>query len=190
VARDTIITTEPYVGPQVVARDRTHWGPVWAGLLTAFASYMVVELFLYWAGALVVHAGPGGRFIGGPNNAWISAIMGVCTFFLGGYIASRSSLIRSRGSGAFNGLLVWSLGMVLILVASAAGAGMAMGAASDAFTRFMVHGATGMSNGPFAGIDRDAAGWGCLFLVVSAIGAAAGGMFGETAIVRRGQFTR
>jgi hypothetical protein len=180
--------------PATTIRDKVHWGPVWAGLLTAFAVFMVVELFLYWIGALAAVAEPGGYVTGGASNSWISAIIAIAAFFIGGWVASSTATLRRVNSGMWNGLMVWSLGIVFILAFSALGFGMAFGAAGDAFSRFMVSGSGMLGSGLAAGgtsahhlilMTRDTAGWGCLFLVLSAIAAALGGSMGNTAAMRR-----
>jgi len=53
---------------------------------------------------------------------WISAIIGLIAFFIGGCLAGwTSSRRRDATLGLLNGLLVWALGTVLVLALSAFG---------------------------------------------------------------------
>jgi len=183
VMPDTVPTVMP--GTAVpVAMERVHWGPIWAGLVTTFTSFLVIEMFCYWVGLLTVHAGANGVYTGGSTNPWVSAIVGLIAFFLGGWMAAGSTRVRNSGSGLLNGFLVWALGIVLILAFSALGSGLIFGAAGDAFGQFLSTGMHGTISSGTAnlssgmGITRDGAGWGLLFLVLSGIAAAIGGSFG------------
>ncbi len=183
VMPDTIPVTAPGTAA-VYAQERVHWGPIWAGLVTTFTSFLVIEMFCYWIGLLTVHAGTNGVYTGGPTNTWVTAIVGLIAFFLGGWMTASSTRVRSAGTGMLNGFLVWALGIVLILTFSALGIGMIFGALGAAFGQFFAAGGHAMISSGTAnlsagiGITRDAAGWGLLFLVLSGIAAAIGGSMG------------
>ena len=102
-------------------RDSVRWGPVWAGLITAITTFLLLQLLVIGLGLVGV----------GPDNtgsAWVPAIVGLIAFFTGGAVAGMTSAIRGAGTGLLNGFLVWALGTVLILLFSALGLGQVFGA--------------------------------------------------------------
>jgi cation transport ATPase len=96
-------------------RGIVRWDSIWAGVLTAIATFLLLELLA---------VGIGLRVAGTSAADWISAIIGLIAFFIGGYIAGwTSSGLRDATSGLLNGLLVWALGTVLVLGLFAFGLG-------------------------------------------------------------------
>lgn len=118
-----------------LGRDRIRWGPIWAGLLTALASFLLLSVLALAIGAQAVELiGAAGTVA--TVTGWATAIIGLIAFFIGGWVAGATSAIRSTAAGLLNGLLVWALGTVLILVFSALGVGQLFGALGDLFTQF------------------------------------------------------
>ena len=103
-------------------RDSIRWGPVWAGLITALTTFLLLQLLAIGIG--LVDIGPGSQGGGG----WVPALIGLIAFFTGGAVAGMTSAIRGAGSGLLNGFMVWALGTVLILLLSALGLGQLFGA--------------------------------------------------------------
>ena len=103
-------------------RDSVRWGPIWAGLITALTTFLLLQLFAIGIG--LVDVGPGSHGGGG----WVPALVGLIAFFVGGLIAGLTSAIRGPGSGLLNGFMVWALGTVLILLLSVLGLGQLFGA--------------------------------------------------------------
>lgn len=102
-------------------RDSARWGPIWAGLIAALTTFLLLQLLAIGIGLVGI----------GPNNtggAWVSAILGLIAFFIGGAVAGMTSAVRGPVSGLINGFLVWALGTVLILLLSAFGLGQIFGA--------------------------------------------------------------
>lgn len=127
---DLVQKTEVHVG-----RDTIRWGPIWAGLLAALASYLLLSVLALAAGALTVDA------VGAPGTVvtvtgWATAIIGLIAFFAGGLVAGTSLAVRGTIAGLLSGFLVWALGAVLILAFSALGVGQLFGALGDLFTQF------------------------------------------------------
>lgn len=105
----------------VMRRDSARWGPIWAGLITAITTFILLQLLAIGLGLVGI----------GPNNtgsAWVPAIVGLIAFFTGGAVAGMTSSVRGAATGFLNGFLVWALGTVLILVLSALGLGQIFGA--------------------------------------------------------------
>lgn len=150
---------------QVVAlRDRVRWGSVWAGLLTTFTSFLLLDLLALGLG-LIATTGS----IASGASTWIIAIIGLIAFFLGGYVAEWTSAVRGSDAGTLNGYMVWALGTTLILGFSVAGLGVLFGALGTAVHQLV---ATG---GVITSVNIVA--WGAFIsLLLSAIAAIAGGM--------------
>jgi hypothetical protein len=103
-------------------RDSIRWGPIWAGLITALTTFLLLQLLAIGIG--LVDVGPGSDGGGG----WVPALIGLIAFFTGGAVAGMTSAIRGPGSGLLNGFMVWALGTVLILLLSVLGLGQLFGA--------------------------------------------------------------
>ena len=103
-------------------RDSIRWGPIWAGLITALTTFLLLQLLAIGLG--LVDVGPGSDGGGG----WVPALIGLIAFFTGGAVAGMTSAIRGAGTGLLNGFMVWALGTVLILLLSALGLGQLFGA--------------------------------------------------------------
>ena len=102
-------------------RDSARWGPIWAGLITALTTFTLLELLAIGIGLQDVGADNDGEGL-------VSGIIGLIAFFTGGWVAGITSAVRGATTGLLNGLLVWALGTVLILVLSAIGLGQIFGA--------------------------------------------------------------
>jgi hypothetical protein len=103
-------------------RDSIRWSPIWAGLITALTTFLLLQLLAIGLG--LVDVGPGSDGGGG----WVPALIGLIAFFTGGAVAGMTSAIRGTGTGLLNGFMVWALGTVLILLLSALGLGQLFGA--------------------------------------------------------------
>jgi hypothetical protein len=127
--RRPVAVAEPPHKPQspelVMRRDSARWGPIWAGLITAITTFLLLELLAFGLGILTPNFAPGAD----PTaSAWVSAIIGLIAFFTGGSVAGMTSSVRGAATGLLNGFLVWALGTVLILVLSVFGLGQIFGA--------------------------------------------------------------
>jgi hypothetical protein len=108
-----------------------HWGSIWAGVPLALTTFLLLELLAIGSGLLTV-AGSGAATA-------VSPIIGLVAFFIGGYVAGLTSGgagggttgVRYAGSGVLQGLLVWALGTILILVVSLLGLGQYFGALGE-----------------------------------------------------------
>ena len=113
--------TEHGDGDSLARRDSIRWGPIWAGLITALTIFLLLQLLAIGIGIVGI----------GPNETgggWVSGLIGLIAFFLGGLVAGITSAVRGTLPGLVNGFLVWALGTVLILLLSALGLGQIFGA--------------------------------------------------------------
>ena len=113
-------------------RDRVHWGPIVAGLLTALTALLLLSLLGLAIGLTTVNAGSAAAQGGPPadagrNSAIWAAIAGILSFLLGGYVAGRTAALFDRGWGAFNGALVFMLAVPLTLWLAGQGLGAILG---------------------------------------------------------------
>ena len=170
----------------VMRRDSARWGPIWAGLVTAITTFLLLELLAFGLGLLTPNIAPGQD---NTASAWVSGIIGLIAFFTGGSVAGMTSAVRGTATGLLNGFLVWALGTVLILALSALGLGQIFGALGNVVGQLGLFGAGGANmpdNLPNPNIDpqqllstvRSAALVGFFSLVVSAIASALGGWLG------------
>src|SRR5919205_1194083 len=115
-----------------LGRDRVHWGPIVAGLLTALTSLLLLSLLGLAVGLTTVNAGTAAAQGGPPpdagrNSAIWAAVSGVLSFLIGGYVAGRTAAIFRRNWGMLNGALVFMLAVPLILWLAGQGPGTILG---------------------------------------------------------------
>lgn len=167
-------------------RDGVRWGPVWAGLLTAFATVLLLSVLAILIGAVAADAAEGDS--AGIIGAVVSAVIGLLAFGIGGYVAGSAAAVTSRGWAAFNGFLVWALGLFVILALTAFGLGQLFGAAAEIFDQFrQLGGAAGgvdVDRGQVLETIRNSALGTLAGLVLPAAAATLGGMVGGGQDVR------
>jgi hypothetical protein len=115
-----------------LGRDRVHWGPIVAGLLTALTSLLLLSLLGLAVGLTTVNAGTAAAQGGPPpdagrNSAIWAAVSGLLSFLIGGYVAGRTAAIFRRNWGMLNGALVFMLAVPLILWLAGQGLGTVLG---------------------------------------------------------------
>lgn len=121
--------------PWAALRDRVSWGTVWAGLLCAFTVFLLLELLMFGLGVITTTGNQA-------TAAWVSGVMALLAFFIGGYISEAASALRSGSAGALNGFLVWALGIATILVLSVMGLGQLFGALGSVVGQLIASGRT------------------------------------------------
>jgi hypothetical protein len=141
-----------------------------------------MEMFTVWVGWVTIRTGPGG--IAGTGREWITWIVAVIAFLVGGVIATLTSPVRGLVASAINGFLVWALTTSLMLAASLAGAGLLFGAVGGTIARVLLlqpgHtlGSTNLS--AFASGAQTAGFWAFITLITTAAAAIIGGWLGNT----------
>ena len=114
--------------------DGVRWGPVWAGLLTALSSFLLLELLFYGLGWLTIDPGASTP---GNNAGWVSGILALVAFFLGGLVAGATAMYKGLSSGLLHGFLVWALGVLAILFLTLFGGGALLGSFADLIDKFL-----------------------------------------------------
>lgn len=159
----------------VVAGDETdllNWGAIWAGLLSAFAVFVLLSLAAVAAGLTAAPVGePGDPTFGPQVAAIVTGLFMVIAFFVGGFVTAWSARMADPEPAILHGFLVWALWMVLLIVFVGLGAGSALGLAAEVFgERF----AAGTEPDPNVNTEelielfRDAA-WQTLFAMLLAV---------------------
>jgi len=127
-------TTRPVSQVMNVPTDRVRWGPIWAGLLAAFFTLLVLSLLGLAIGASTVNAGQAVQGTGTQNAGSYSAIWAgisaIIAFLVGGYVAGRTAAVHERGWAALNGALVFLLALPLLLWLASQGLGALIGNAN------------------------------------------------------------
>lgn len=116
-------THETHVLP--AKRDRVRWGPVWAGALTALATFLLLELAFLALDLLT---------LGGPDDnsiALMTGLAGLIAFLLGGLTAAATAQHRGFSDGLLHGILVWVLAVIGITLLTLLGGGALFGAFSS-----------------------------------------------------------
>ncbi len=118
-----------------VPTDRVRWGPIWAGLLSAFTALLLLGLLGVAIGLSTVDAGAAvqGSVAAetGRNSAIWAGISAILAFLVGGYVAGRTAAVHERGWGTLNGALVFLLALPLLLWVVSQGFGGLLGNASS-----------------------------------------------------------
>jgi hypothetical protein len=109
-----------------------HWGPVFAGLLTAIAAMTLLSLLGAAVGLTAFNAGTAAAQGGPPPDAARNAgiwegIAAILSFALGGYVASRIAGLIDRNWGAFHGAMVFFMAVPVMLYLAGSGLGSVMG---------------------------------------------------------------
>lgn len=154
---------------QNIRRDRIRWGPIWAGVVTALGTYLFLMLALVATG--VVELGETG------DSAIASAIAALIAFFVGGVTVGATAMWQGSDDGVLHGIVMWFAALVSLIVLSAVGSGLALGAfdTADAFDEFSADEVdTEQANDD----AQDAAGKALLGLALGLGAAAAGGAAG------------
>jgi hypothetical protein len=176
------VTPEPLgavtrTAPYTAVDDRVRWGPVWAGVLTAFSIFLVLEFLGIGLGLISPVNGNAGA-----TSGISTLIAGLIAFFIGGWVAESASAARGMGARLLSGFLVWTLVTTLIMALSIVGLGTLFGALGALAGQVAAAGHSlnvGSVNGAQVGSATRLAGWGAfIWLVISALAAIAGSMIG------------
>lgn len=111
--------------------DRIRWGPVWAGLVVALATFLLIQLALFAIGALTLGLDPANDSVTAP---WLSGLAALVAFFVGGLTAGATAVWRRADDGLLQGVVLWALGLLGLLFLAAQGLGF-LGSLGDTVAR-------------------------------------------------------
>lgn len=106
----------------ITTMERVRWGAIWSGLLVAIATQMILSAFGVAIGLYQISARAGAAV----NINWSAvglwnAIWGLIALFLGGFVAARLAAATTSTIGAWHGVIVWALVLVLGTLLTAMG---------------------------------------------------------------------
>jgi hypothetical protein len=154
-------------GPVDVARsDLISWSSIVAGVITAFALFVLFGAIGFAAG--LESATTPFKLGGATVGSIIAGLFGVLSFVVGGFIAAWTAEVDEPDTAVLHGFLVWGLFVVLLVAMVSLGAGSALGA---------VAGALGTPQANLTPAELQKAGWGTVFaLAIAAASAVLGGL--------------
>jgi hypothetical protein len=156
-------------------RNLVNWGPVWAGLFAALLTFLILGTLMVGFG---VYMPTTSGATGNTAAAWITAIIALIAFFVGGWVSGITSAVRGTSPGIINGLMVWGLGVALILLLSLFGLSTVFGALGSIAGQFYSagHGITlPVTPGGMASTAQTAGWISFIMLVLTGVAAAVGG---------------
>jgi uncharacterized RDD family membrane protein YckC len=156
-------------------RDRVRWGPVWAGLVVAVPTFLLLQLATLALGWWDVGSG------GGNNADWLSGVNGLIALFLGGLTAAATAIWRGISDGLLHGILVWALTVVTLVVLTLFGGGALLGSLAGVVTDIagiQQADIPDVATSDAAQVARSGASWAVLGLGLSVAAAALGGIIG------------
>ncbi|GHE13944.1 permease [Klenkia taihuensis] len=154
-------------------QDRVRWGPVWAGLVVALPTFLLIEVITLALGWWDIAEQDG------TEAGVISGVAGLVAFFLGGLTAGASSMWRGVDDGLLHGILVWSAGIVAILGLALLGGGALLGPLSQVVGDIGAVGTPDVDPAQAADAVTSSASWASLGLGLTIIASALGGVVGS-----------
>lgn len=112
------------------ARSRTSWGAIFAGVLVAIASQVLLVMLGLAVGAAAIDPNAASPFsgLGIGSIIWL-VLSGFLSLFAGAYVTGRLSGVVNRADGGLNGLVVWALFLVTSMFVAGSGAAGVVGGA-------------------------------------------------------------
>lgn len=153
----------------ILLKDRIRWAAVWGGYLIAFA----LQIWLTAIGFAIFGGGLGVAPAAQATNLAIWAgVSALIALFIGGLLAARLGGIAGTDNGMYNGIVLWGLSFVIIMVLASLGASGVLGQTGGVPT-------TPGTPAAALGTATTGAWWFVLFQFLGFIAAAAGGALGS-----------
>jgi len=154
---------------------RVRGGPVWSGFAVAFATWLLLQLAIFALNLGDLTSSVTGS--GGTAGLWWSGVAAVVALFVGGLVAGASSEWDGISTGILQGIVVWSMVVVALIVLSGIGVGVGFGVVGDLLNTLRGLG-SGQVDTSLAATAQDAASGAVLALGVTVVAAALGGAAG------------
>ncbi|MBD2740984.1 hypothetical protein [Coleofasciculus sp. FACHB-1120] len=153
--REDRVVVEPTGGNQIVEyHDRVRWGPIFAGIVTALASQLILSALgaaigatnISGSGAPRTYADDVGRAVG----IW-SIISLFLSLLIGSWVAARASGPMNRNTAMLNGAILWATTLALsswLLASGISGTFGILGANAGEIANQVQQGAVNVPNNP------------------------------------------
>jgi hypothetical protein len=158
--------------------DQVRWGPIIAGLVTAITTMLLLTTLALWVGLTAVDATGGGAGALNDASGWVSALIPIISFFVGGWVAGATQGVAGRPAGLINGFLVFASGLLFVLLMAGLGLGSAFGALGTMFGNIQNVDVPNVPQSEIIEAITSGAGITFLALLIGAIAAAVGGAIG------------
>lgn len=116
----------------VTPTDRVRWASILAGLFTVMASLIFFTVLGIALGFAAYDPNQPNNYGLGAGVGIYGIIVGLLSFFLGGYVAARTAAVAGTGNGFLQGALVWMVTLVLVVNLLGAGIGTLLGITANA----------------------------------------------------------
>lgn len=171
---------DPAAAVSVPPNRRVEWAAVWAGVLVALPTFLVLQLLFVAFSWLDLGISGNGR---GAAAGIVSAVLALVAFLVGGLLAGRSTSRNEPNTGLLHGVLVWALGVSATLITALLGGGALLGsfgASASQLANLQQQIAQTPGGVSAAGVQaaQQGAGWAALWLGLAIIAAAIGGVVG------------
>jgi hypothetical protein len=158
-------------------RDLIHWGPIWAGIIGAFATMIVLGVLGLAIGLAAWDPSAGPGQLSTLSSIWGGLTM-IVAFFVGGWLAIRASPFRSDFPAIITGSIVWALGVTMTLLLVGLGLGPLFGVVVALLQGTNV-GPSIVRPGEVVAATQSAAFWTVISLLVGWASAVGGAIVGE-----------
>jgi uncharacterized protein HemX len=111
--------------------DRIRWGAVFAGLVTALSTLLLLSILGLAIGLTTFEQSDQLSNFGIGAGIW-GAISTIVAFLLGGWVAASTAAVRGRSNALLNGAMVWAVAIPLIMYLLGSGVGSMINTATDA----------------------------------------------------------
>ncbi|MHA6783313.1 hypothetical protein ACVGOW_20320 [Pseudonocardia saturnea] len=164
--------------PADTGRDRVRWGPIWAGAVVVLPVFLLLQLLFFALGWLDLGYDAGGS---ATAAVIVGSVLGLLAFLVGGLTAAASTMWSRASDGILQGVLVWALSVVIVLVLMLIGGTVVLGPLANVLlqTSALAQGNVPVDPAQVLGTLRMSAGWAALGLGLSAGAAALGGLAGS-----------
>jgi UPF0716 family protein affecting phage T7 exclusion len=112
---------DPVLDDRTPRPDRIRWAAIWGGLVTAVAVFALLQLTFFATDAVSLDVNPSDD--AETTLPFWSGLAAVVAFLLGGLVTGASSRWRRISDGVLQGVVLWGLTTVALLLASGVAAG-------------------------------------------------------------------
>jgi hypothetical protein len=189
----TTVVRERELAPAVLAEtsDRVRWGPIWAGVVVVVAVFALLQLALFATDAISLDINPTDS--DESFSLW-TGLAAIVAFVVGGMVAGATAKWRSLNDGLIQGIVMWSVAVLALLLASSVAFGNLTSSLGGALGELagLRDALTAGESPDSAAVDdaRSVAADACLFLGVTVVASAVGALLGAKLWPRRTDLER